>query len=341
MNEKQLVDDSNPAGLPTIALLGMGGTIASSAGVATQLSDYRVTTGVDLLIQAVPALQSVARFEYEQLANIESHQISDGLLLRLAQRVNAWLTMPHISAVVITHGTDTLEETAYFLNLVVQSHKPVVLVGAMRPATALSADGPLNLFHAVVVALSPQSVGKGVLAVMNDRLLAARYVNKAHTTNVDAFVVPEQGCLGVVSGQDVQYFNTTTRRHTLSSALHIPDGLQSLPPVDIIYDHQGAGVHLYEAALRAGVQGIVLAGTGNGSLSPAARAGAALALEKQVPFVRASHVQQGSVRPSEKDVDRGLVAAQSLNPHKARILLRLALLNTRDRETLQRFFNEY
>ena len=341
MEQNNLVNAHSSVGLPTIALLGTGGTIASSAGAATQLSDYKVTKGVDVLTRAVPALQSVARFEYEQIANVESHQINDVMLLTIAHRVNVWLAKPHISGVVITHGTDTLEETAYFLNLVVRSDKPVVLVGAMRPSTALSADGPLNLFHAAVVVADPQSVGKGVLVVMNDRILAARHVTKGHTTNVDAFVVPEQGCLGVVSGRDVQYFSMSTRRHTLGSALHIPTDQHELPSVDIIYDYQGAGVHLYEAAFRAGVQGIVLAGTGNGSLSPAARAGAVLAQENQVQFVRASRVPQGSVRPSDKDLALGLVAAQSLNPQKARILLRLALLKTRDRGTLQRFFDEY
>lgn len=327
--------------LPVVVVLGTGGTIASSGAVGTQLSDYTVGKGVDALIAAVPELSEVVRCEYEQVSNIESYLIGDEVLLKLAARVNHWLAQPEIAGVVITHGTDTIEETAYFLNLVVSSEKPVVLVGAMRPSTAISADGPLNLFHAVVVAAHPQSVGQGVMVVMNDRILAARYVYKGHTTGVDAFVVPEQGALGVVSGRDVQFFNHSTRIHTSRSTLHIAPGLAALPAVDIVYDHQGAGVHMYEAALQAGAQGIVLAGTGNGSLSGVARAGARLAASRGVAFVRASHVGQGSVRPSVKDSEFNCIAAQSLNPQKARILLRLALLKTKEREVLQKIFNTY
>ncbi len=327
--------------LPKIVVLGTGGTIASSGTVGTQLSDYKVGKGVDALIAAVPELSGVAQCEFEQVSNIESYLIGDEVLLKLAGRVNHWLAQPDITGVVITHGTDTLEETAYFLNLVVQSEKPVILVGAMRPSTAISADGPLNLFHAVVVASHPQSVGKGVMVVMNDRILAARYVYKAHTTAVDAFVVPEQGALGAVSGRDVQYFNQSTRIHTARSTLHIDPQCTVLPAVDIVYDYQGAGLHMYEAALQAGAQGIVLAGTGNGSLSGVARLGANLAASKGVAFVRAAHVGQGSVRPSVKDGEYNCVAAQSLNPQKARILLRLALLKTQDRASLQQIFNTY
>ena len=327
--------------LPVVVVLGTGGTIASSAAVATQLSDYAVGRAVGALIDAVPELQALAHFEYEQVANIESYHIDDEVLLKLAQRVNHWLAKPEVTAVVITHGTDTLEETAYFLNLVVQSDKPVVLVGAMRPATAISADGPLNLFHAVVVAVNPESVGQGVLVVMNDRILAARHVLKGHTTNVDAFVVPEQGCLGSVSGRIVHYSNRITARHTFQSELHIDQTLATLPHVAIVYDYQGAGLYMYQAALQAGAEGIVLAGTGNGSLSGVAQSGAELACAQQAAFVRATRVAQGSVKPSQKDTEYGCVAAQSLNPQKARVLLRLALLKTRNREILQRMFNEY
>ena len=327
--------------LPTIVVLGTGGTIASSGTVATQLSDYTVGKGVDALIAAVPALSEVAQCQYEQISNIPSFLIGDEVLLKLAGRVNHLLAQSDVAGIVITHGTDTLEETAYFLNLVVHSYKPVVLVGAMRPATAISADGPLNLFHAAVVASSAQSAGRGVMVVMNDRILAARYVTKAHTTGVDTFAATEQGVLGVVSDRDVQYFNQTTRLHTTQSGLHIAADLKALPAVDIVYDHQGAGLHMYEAAIQAGVQGIVLAGTGNGSLSGVASRGASLAKTMGVAFVRSSHVGQGSVRPSVKDIEFNTIAAQSLNPQKARILLRLALLKTQDRETLQQLFNTY
>jgi len=180
-----------------------------------------------------------------------------------------------------------------------------------------------------------------VLVVMNDRIQAARYVSKRHTTNVDAFAVPEQGCLGTVSGLTVRYDNVSLPRHTIQSELHISDALMSLPAVDIVYDHQGSGVHMHQAALAAGAKGIILAGTGNGSLSATAVQGAELAAAAGVAFVRSTRVGQGSVRPSVKDPRFGTIAAQSLNPQKARILLRLALLKTADREELQRIFYEY
>lgn len=327
--------------LPKVLVLGTGGTIAASGSVATQLSDYSVETGVDVLIQAVPELKQLAQFDFEQISNVESFLIDDEILLKLASRINAALADPDLKAVVITHGTDTLEETAYFLNLVVNSDKPVVLVGAMRPATALSADGPLNLFHAVSVAVHPDSVGKGVMVVMNDKMMSARYVTKRNTTNVDTFNLADQGCLGVVSGLDVRYDNLPVQRHTTLSELHLDASVTELPIVDIIYDHQSARLHMYESALASGAQGIVLAATGNGSLSAPATAGAELALAAGVAFVRSTRVGQGCVGVSVKDSRFGTVAALSLNPQKARILLRLALLKTKDRAQLQRIFNEY
>lgn len=327
--------------LPKVLMLGTGGTIASSGAAATQLSDYKVGTGVDVLIKAVPELAQLARFEFEQISNIESYLIDDDVLLKIAHRVNAGLADPEVSAVVITHGTDTIEETAYFLNLVVNSDKPVVLVGAMRPATALSADGPLNLFHAVSVAVHPDSVGKGVMVVMNDKMLSARFVTKGNTTSVDAFNISGPGCLGVVSNRDVRYDFGPMQRHTTHSEFHVDASLSSLPAVDIVYDHQGSGAHIYKAAIAAGAKGIVLAGTGNGSLSASGAAGAELAFAAGVAFVRSTRVGQGRVGVSVKDVHFGTVAAQSLNPQKARILLRLALLKTTDRDELQRIFNEY
>ena len=332
---------SSNLSLPKVLVLGTGGTIAASGSVATQLSDYSVGTSVDALIQAVPELKQLARFDFEQIANIKSFLIGDEVLLKLAHRVNVGLADPDVRAVVITHGTDTLEETAYFLNLVVNSDKPVVLVGAMRPATALSADGPLNLFHAVSVAVHPDSVGKGVIVVMNDRMVSARHVSKHNTTFVDTFNLTEQGCLGTVSGVAVGYDAAPVQRHTVQSELHLSPSVKNLPAVDIIYEHQGAGLHLYQASIASGARGIVLAGTGNGSMSDVAIAAAELAAAAGIAFVRSTRVGQGRVGVSINDKSHGTVAAQSLNPQKARILLRLALLKTNDREVLQRIFNEY
>lgn len=246
-----------------------------------------------------------------------------------------------IDAVVITHGTDTLEETAYFLHLVVQTEKPIVLVGAMRPATAMSADGPLNLFHATAVAIDPRSRAQGVLVVMNDRIASARHVTKGHANGLEAFVSTEFGYLGLVSGTTVRFQNKLTTRHTHDSEFARLVNLDALPAVDIIYDHQGAGTHHFSASVNAGIKGIVLAATGQGSLSPQGEAGVKLARNQGVSVVRASRAWQGWVRPGAKDTSYGLVAAQTLNPAKARVLLRLALRKTQDPNFLQNYFDQY
>src|SRR5690606_27037279 len=180
---------------PSIALLGTGGTIAATAAASTALSDYAVTEGVHALLAAVPEIADIADIRCQQVFNVDSRGVTNKMLLRLAKTVNRQLADPAIDGVVITHGTDTLEETAYFLNLTVDSRKPVVVVGAMRPASAISADGPLNLYNAVLVAVQPGASGHGVLVVLNDKVHAARYVSKTNTTQVEAFAAGDQGCL--------------------------------------------------------------------------------------------------------------------------------------------------
>lgn len=326
---------------PRVALLATGGTIASSGESRAQLQDYRVDTKIEDMLANVPLIGELADFDCEQISNVESHQLNDEVLVPLAHRVQVLCDRPDIDAVVITHGTDTIEETAYFLHLVVQTDKPIVLVGAMRPATAMSADGPLNLFHAAAVAVHPTSRGQGVLVVMNDRIASARHVTKGHANGVEAFVSTEFGYLGLVSGTTVRYQNKLLTRHTQQSEFARLPNLGDLPVVDIIYDHQGAGTHHFSASLSAGAQGIVLSATGQGSLSPQGEAGVKLSREKDLAVVRSSRVWQGWVRPGAKDNAFGLVSAQTLNPPKARILLRLALLKTCDPQKLQCFFNEY
>ena len=328
------------ATLPRIVLLGTGGTIAAVAGDATQLHDYTVGATTDELLAAVPQLRALAEVRGEQLANVDSRDIDNALLLKIVRRVDALLGQPDVDGIVITHGTDTLEETAYFLNLVLKSAKPVVLAGAMRPATALSADGPLNLYNAFLVATCAAAHGKGVLVMMNDRIGAARFVTKAATTVPDAFRAFEQGNLGEIAAGRVHFFTAPLCRHTVDSEFSLAT-IAELPHVDILYDHQGAGLHHYRAAISAGARGIVIAGSGNGSLSPAARAGAEEAARHGVAVVRSSRVGQGVVTASADDAVLGTVAANSLNPHKARILLMLALGRSRDAAELQRCFDQY
>lgn len=326
--------------MPHIVLLGTGGTIASTAPGSTAVTDYKVTEGVESLLKAVPEITKLAKVSGEQLFNVESYAITNKMLLKMAKRVNTLLADPTIDGIVITHGTDTLEESAYFLNLTVKSHKPVVVVGAMRPGSAISADGPLNLYHAVLLASHPQASGQGVLVVLNDRIHAARFVSKANTTQVDAFRSYDQGCVGYINDQQVHWFQTATRLHTMQTDFDV-SGAKALPHVDIIYDHQSAGLHLYEASVAAGAQGIVLAASGNGSLSPQAQKGARLAAQHKVMFVRSSRVGSGLVSASASDARRHLVSADSLNPQKARILLMLALGITTDRKTIQSYFDRY
>lgn len=226
------------------------------------------------------------------------------------------------------------------MNLTLKSSKPVVIVGAMRPATALSADGPLNLHSAFRLVTCPDACGKGVLVMLNERIMAARHATKNDTTAVDAFRSCERGNLGQVAGGVVHFFNTPTQLHTLATEFSLA-GIGELPQVDIVYDHQGAGVHLYRAAIEAGARGIVLAATGNGSLSPSARAGAELARRHGVMFVRSSRVGQGVVSASGDDELLGLVSANSLNPQKARMLLMLALNKTGDYRAVQKCFDRY
>ncbi|UOD51034.1 type II asparaginase [Orrella daihaiensis] len=325
---------------PRIAIVATGGTIASTAADKTQLADYKVSAGVSDLVAAVPALESLADFEFEQICNIESHGIDDAVLMRIAQAVQRFCDRSDIDGVVITHGTDTLEETAFFLHLTVDTTKPIVLVGAMRPGSAVSADGPLNLFHAVAVAGNPTSHGRGVLVVMNDRIASARHVTKGHANGVDAFVPTEFGYLGLVFGRWVQYHSRVELPHTANSDFKRAFEQGNLPPVDVIYDHQGADTHHYRASIGC-AKGIVLAATGQGSLSPQAKQGAEMARDAGVVIVRSTRVWQGVVRSSEKDDRFGTVAGYTLNPAKARILLRLALRSTDDLSQIRAWFTRY
>lgn len=326
---------------PRIALVATGGTIASTAADKTQLADYQVSTGVGELVKAVPGLDSVADFEFEQVSNIESHEINDTILSQIARSVQAFCDRDDVDGVVITHGTDTLEETAFFLHLTVDTSKPIVMVGAMRPSSAVSADGPLNLFHAVVVASDPASGGRGVLVVMNDRIASARHLTKGHANGVDAFVPTEFGYVGLVFGRWVQYQNRIDLPHTAFSEFKRTfEHMGDLPAVDIIYDHQGAKTHHYGASIENSV-GIVLAATGQGSLSPQASRGAQLAQESGVTVVRSTRVWQGVVRASTKDERFNTIAAYTLNPPKARILLRLALALTNDHAQIRHWFATY
>jgi L-asparaginase type II len=252
------------------------------------------------------------------------------------------LAQPTVDGIVITHGTDTMEETAYFLNLVVKSRKPVVLVGAMRPSTALSADGPINLYNAVLLAGSPDAVGKGVMVAMGDQIHAARDVTKTNTSTPDAFKTPELGMLGYFQGSRAFFYHQPVRKHTLDTEFDI-SALTTLPQVDIAYGYANVGPVVVEALTAAGAKGLIHAGVGDGSLAAKVLPALKAARAKGVVIVRASRVGQGILARNGEANDDALdfVAADTLNPQKARILLMLALTRTNNTRDIQRMFYTY
>lgn len=330
------------AELPGVAILATGGTIAGSAASNTELTGYKAgEIAIQTLIDAVPAIKDVATVSGEQIVKISSNNVTDAILLRLAKRCNELLADPKVQGIVITHGTDTLEETAYFLNLTVKSDKPVVLVGAMRPATAISADGPLNLLNAVKVAVHPDSVGKGVLVAMNDTINAARDVTKSNTTNVATFQSRQLGAMGLIAAGEPQYFYESTKRHTKASEFDVSK-LETLPRVDILYSHANDDRVLVDASVAAGAKGIVHAGTGNGSIHDDTDVGLVDARKKGVVVVRTARAGTGiTTRTAQKYTDSGYVEGNTLSPQKARLLLQLALTKTQDPKEVQRMFNQY
>jgi len=330
------------AELPDVVVLATGGTIAGAAASDVQAGYTSGQVGVEQLLAAVPQAQKLARLRGEQLANIGSQDMNDEVWLTLARRVNELLATPDVDGVVITHGTDTIEETAYFLNLVVKSDKPVVLTAAMRPSTALSADGPLNFYNAVAVAASPEAAGHGVLVVINDWIHGASSLTKTSTTAVQTFLSPLRGLMGVVAYGEAELYHDPVGRHTTGSELSL-DGVSALPRVDIVMAHENMDGALIDAAVAAGARGIVIAGVGNGNMTRTALDALAAHARNGIVCVRSSRVATGRVgRNVEVDDDGlGLIASDDLNPQKARVLLRLALLERRDLAEIQRLFLEY
>ncbi|HEY6551959.1 MAG TPA: type II asparaginase, partial [Vicinamibacteria bacterium] len=272
-----------------VRILATGGTIAGSGPSDIDPAYRPGDLAVEALIQAVPKVRTLAQVSGEQVAQIGSQDMDDALWLRLGARVNALFAADEADGIVVTHGTDTMEETAYFLHLVTRSDRPVVLTGAMRPPTSLSPDGPLNLYNAVAVAADPDAHGRGAIVVMNDDLHSGRDVTKSHTTDVQALVSPGPGLLGTASYGRIRYYRRPSRAHTSSSEWSTA-GLDRLPRVDIVYAHAGMPNDLIEASVALGARGLVVAGMGNGN--PTATAGSALAqvAKRGIVVLRSSRV---------------------------------------------------
>jgi L-asparaginase len=314
------------AKLPRVIILATGGTIAGQADPRAADAYKAGTVSAQQLIQAVPGIDKLASLSTEQVASIGSQDMNDKVWFQLARRIQQISDGNEADAIVITHGTDTLEETAFFLNQVLHTNKPVVLVGSMRPSSATSADGPGNLYEAVEVAASREARGRGVLVVLNDQIESARWATKTNTTSVETFRSPDTGPTGYVDPASVRFM--AARPQARSSGLILPtDG--KLPRVEIIYSHSNMDAEMIDDAVANHAKGIILAGVGDGNTSAEALAALERAVHNGVVVVRSTRVGSGFVnRNVEVDDDKsGFIVSLDLNPQKARILTQLLIAN--------------
>ena len=329
-------------GLPNIVILATGGTIAGAAATGTQSGYTSGAVGIDTMVTAVPGITKLANIKGEQISNVGSQDMSFDILLKLAKRINELGASDAVDGIVITHGTDTMEESAFFLNQTAKTDKPVVMVGSMRPSTAVSADGPLNLYNAVAVAGDPQARGRGVLVVMNDWIQGAHSLTKTSTTAVQTFMSPLRGLVGVTSYGKNDFYSTPGWKHTTQSEFDVSH-VNAMPRVDIIYASADMSPDLIDCAVAHGAKGIVIAGVGNGNMNKASVQAAANAVRKGVVVVRSSRVATGTVGRNVElnDDELGFIASDELNPQKSRILLSLALLGPRTPQQMQKLFETY
>lgn len=328
--------------LPNITLLATGGTIAGTAASGAQAGYTSGQVTIDAMLAAVPEIKKIANVTGEQVSNVGSQDMTFEIMIKVANRINELAKSPNVDGIVITHGTDVMEETAYFLNLVVHTDKPVVLVGSMRPSTAISADGPLNLYNGIAVAADPKARGRGVLLVMNDWIHSAQSLVKVSTTAVQTFMSPIRGLIGTTAYGKDEFYRYPHKKFGMKSEFSV-EGVTRLPRVDIIYADADMAPDLIDASVDRGAKGIVIAGVGNGNMSKAAVDACARAVKKGVIVVRSSRVATGDVgRNVEIDDDKvGTIASYELNPQKARILLSVALLKKRSPQELQQLFDDY
>ncbi|MFT4190701.1 MAG: type II asparaginase [Comamonas sp.] len=310
---------STAAALPQVTIYATGGTIAGSSASNTDTTNYKAgSLGVQTLIDAVPELKKVATVSGEQVANVGSADISSEVLLKLAKAINAKLADPATQGVVVTHGTDTLAESAFFLDMTVHSPKPVVVVGAMRPATAISADGPMNLLNAVTLAASPEARGRGTLIVLNDRIGSAFYTIKTNSTTLDTFKAEEQGYLGAFIGAQPRFWYSPAT--PVGKLAFDVSHITALPKVVILYAYQDQDTALIDAAIKDGAKGIVIDGSGNGSVNAAVSKRIAELDQAGFPVVLATRTNSGVVTPKTEGIGAGVYSAS-----KSRWLLSLAL----------------
>jgi L-asparaginase len=320
---------------PGVTIYATGGTIAGESKSNTDTTNYKIgSLGVEVLIKAVPELKNVASVSAEQFSNIGSFDFTQELLLKLSKAINSKLAEKDTHGVVIIQGTATAEETAFFLDLTVKSSKPVVVVGAMRPATAISADGPMNLLEAVTLAASKDAENRGTMVVLNDRIAPAFYVTKTNSNTLDTFRAADQGYLGTfISGVPKFYYEPAK---PVGKPVFDVSKLETLPKVTILYSYQDQDAALLDAAVKDGAKGIVIAGTGNGSIPSSLKAKIAELMAKGIPVVRSTRTGSGFV--TTEHFGNGGIGAGYFNPQKSRILLMLALAEGAGVEKIRTYF---
>lgn len=335
--------DAAPADLPHVRLISLGGTISGTAKERLNVTNY----GAPRLnpqdwIDALPELALVAHVTPEDLREPEGETSAAATAhwLKVARRLQELATDKDVDGIVVTHGTNVMAEVAYFMNLVVSIEKPIVFVGAQRPWTGLSGDGPLNLYNAVRVAASPDARGKGVLHAMNQSVHAARDVTKTSAYRVQTFQSVDLGMLGVADPDVVKFFTEPTRRHTYLSEFNIEALPETLPPVEMLYAYTDAPGYLVDALVEHGVRGLVIDGVGAGALGSFTDA-VKRAQEKGVVIVATTRTRGGRVQDTPRRHESSVVPGDNLPPEKARILLQLALTKTSDVNEVRRIFNEY
>lgn len=328
----------------SIYIVATGGTIAGAATSSVSATYEAGKLSVEQLTAAIPGLDNFDEDIHTlNLYHIDSSDVTISHWLQLAKKINELLKNDDIKGVVITHGTDTMEETAYFLDLVVKSDKPVVLVGSMRAATSLSPDGPLNLFNAISLIHSDEAKGRGVMVLMNDTIFDGRDVTKCNTSQTNTFSAPNSGPIGHVNYGEVEFHKNATRKHTHETTFDV-DALSDLPNVEIVYEYAGSRGNVLKAVIAQKPEGIIIAGTGCGNVTAADKALLRYAREAGIQIIRSSRTGSGKVTYNNVDgldAEIGLIAGDNLNPQKARILLMLSLTQTKVVEEIRKNFATY
>src|SRR5204862_1836418 len=330
------------AQLPRVIILATGVTIAEAGASADRAGYTAGKIPIDDLIGAIPTVKKIASITGEQISSVGSQDMTIEIWKKLAVRINEIIAKKEADGIVITHGTDTQEETSYFLDLVIPSAMPVVLTGSMRASTAISADGPKNRYDAITVAIDPKSKGRGVLISFNEGIFDAREVMKLSTTKVNAFGSPNSGPVGQVYDGKVEYYSTSIREVNVNTPFSVKADTK-LPRVDIVYMYADAPPDQIDMLIAKKVDGIVIAGVGNGNFNKAYMDAVKRAVAAGIVVCRASRAPSGRVVLHDEinDDELGTIVSDDLTPQKARILLMLGLTKSKDKKALQQYFFKY